>query len=496
MSTITVEAAMNGFLFEARWSGRIFGPRGWSDAPDTAQTTEPATGLSLGTVGVADAASVAAAARSAVEAQVQWAQTPPAERAVVMRAAATALEQNSEEIIQWIVREAGSTRSKAQSEVHASIGECLQGARLCSQETALPLPSLTPGRTSIARRVPVGVVGVIAPWNYPLILAMRSVAPAIALGNAVLLKSELNTPVCGGVVVARIFEQAGLPDGVLSVFCGGPDAGEALVSDPNVHMISFTGSTAVGRKVGEAAGRNLKRVALELGGNNPFIVLDDADLDAASSAGAWGSFLHQGQICMAAGRHVVHERVAEQYLEKLAERAALLPVGNPYTDQVALGPIINERQAANVQRIVDATLEAGARILSGGQRDGLFFPATVLSDLTRDMPAWAEEIFGPVAPVMTFAADDEAVALANGTDLGLTAAIQSGSPDRARALAARLHAGMVHINDQTVNYEAGAPFSGLGASGNGIAVGGPASTEAFTEWQWLTSRDKAAAFPF
>ena len=414
----------------------------------------------------------------------------------VMRAATASLEDNTAEICEWLVREAGSIPQKAQFEVQASIGECLQGAELCSEETGLLLPSLTPGRRSIARRVPVGVVGVIAPWNFPLILAMRSVAPALALGNAVLLKSDPNTPVCGGVVVARIFEQAGLPDGVLSVFSGGPEAGEALVSDPNVRMISFTGSTTIGRKVGETAGRHLKRVALELGGSNPFIMLDDADLDAAASAGAWGSSLHQGQICMAAGRHIVHERIAEQYLRKLTERAARLSVGNPHTDPVALGPIINERQAANVQRIVDATVDAGATALVGGRRDGLFFPATVLSDLRPEMPAWAQEIFGPIAPVMTVATDEEAVVLANATDLGLSAAIQSSSPERAQALAARLHAGMIHINDQTVNDEPQAPFSGFGASGNGIAFGGPASHESFTEWQWLTSRDHAAAFPF
>jgi benzaldehyde dehydrogenase (NAD) len=496
MSTSTAELDASIFLAEERWSGRVYGPRGWSEAPETAQTAEPATGVTLATVGVADAASVAAAARAAAEAQAQWAGTPFVERAAVMRGAAAALADNAAEICEWIVRESGSIPQKAQFEVQASIGECLQGAGLCAGETGLLLPSLTPGRTSVARRVPVGVVGVIAPWNFPLILAMRSVAPALALGNAVLLKSDPNSPVCGGVVVARVFEQAGLPDGVLSVFSGGPQAGEALVSDPNVRMISFTGSTAVGRKVGEAAGRHLKRVALELGGNNPFIVFDDADLDAASSAGAWGSFLHQGQICMAAGRHIVHERVAEPYLRKLTERAARLSVGNPHTDQVALGPIINERQAANVQRIVDATVDAGATALVGGRGDGLFFPATVLSDVRPEMPAWAQEIFGPVAPVMTFATDEEAVALANATDLGLSAAIQSSSPERAQAVAARLHAGMIHINDQTVNDEPQAPFSGFGASGNGIAFGGPASRESFTEWQWLTSRATAVAFPF
>jgi benzaldehyde dehydrogenase (NAD) len=262
------------------------------------------------------------------------------------------------------------------------------------------LPSLTPGRTSIARRVPIGVVGVITPWNSPYVLAMRSVGPALALGNAVVLKCDPNTPVTGGVVIARIFEEAGLPSGLLHVLPGGADVGQALTEDPNVRMISFTGSTATGRSVGAAAGRRLKRLVLELGGNSPLIVLDDADLEAASSAGAWGSFLHQGQICLAVSRHLVHESIADAYLEALCKRAQRLPVGNPDTEQVALGPIINERQVQRVQRIVDDSVAAGAQALTGGRADGLFYPPTVLGAVTTEMAAFREEIFGPVAPVI------------------------------------------------------------------------------------------------
>jgi benzaldehyde dehydrogenase (NAD) len=433
---------------------------------------------------------------AAALAQPDWAALPFPERAAILRRAADVFERHAAEIAEWIVRESGSIPPKADVEIRASIGECLEAAALPSQPSGLLLPSLQPGRTSVARRVPLGVVGVIAPWNFPLILTMRSLAPALALGNAVIVKGDPNTPVSGGAVIARVFEEAGLPPGVLQVFTGGADVGEALVADPNVAMISFTGSTAAGRRVGEAAGRHLKRTALELGGNNPFIVLDDADLDAAASAGAWGSFLHQGQICMAAGRHIVHESIAEGYLDALAARAARLPVGDPHRDEVGLGPIINEKQAANVQRIVEATLGAGATALAGGDRDGLYFPATVLRDVTPDMPAWSEEIFGPVAPVMTFRTDDEAIALANDTELGLSAAVQTSSPERGAAFAARLRAGMVHVNDQTVNDEPNAPFTGFKASGNGVAFGGPANIEAFTEWQWVTSRDRATPFPF
>jgi benzaldehyde dehydrogenase (NAD) len=325
---------------------------------------------------------------------------------------------------------------------------------------------------------------------------MRSVAPALVLGNAVVLKADANTPVSGGVVMARIFEEAGLPEGLLHVLPGGAEVGEALVNDPRVRMISFTGSTAVGRKVGEAAGRLLKRTILELGGNSPLVVLEDADVEAASSAGAWGAFLHQGQICLAVSRHIVHESIVEDYTAALVERASRLPVGNPATDEVALGPIINEKQVARVRRIIDESVAQGAKVLTGGTNDGPFFQATVLGGVTTSMPAYAEEIFGPVAPIVSFKDDDEAVRLANDTEYGLSAAVQSGSPQRAAAVADRLRAGMVHINDQTVNEEAPAPFGGFGASSNGSHFGGVANLDLWTEWQWVTARDKAQPFPF
>ena len=220
-----------------------------------------------------------------------------------------------------------------------------------------------------------------------------------------------------------------------------------------MRMISFTGSTATGRKVGEAAGRNLKRVVLELGGNSPLVVLEDADIEAASSAGAWGSFLHQGQICLAVSRHLVHESIADDYVKALAERASHLPVGNPATEEVALGPIINEKQVQRVARIVDESVSQGANLVTGGTHENLFFQPTVLGDVTSSMPAFTDEIFGPVAPVITFKDDAEAVELANATDYGLVAAVQSGSQRRAAAVGEQLHAGMVHVNDTTINEE-------------------------------------------
>jgi benzaldehyde dehydrogenase (NAD) len=355
---------------------------------------------------------------------------------------------------------------------------------------------MIPGRTSMARRVPVGVVGVICPWNFPLVLPARSVGPALALGNAVILKSDPNTPIGGGVLTARIFEEAGLPEGVLHVMGGGAEVGQALCEDPNVRMISFTGSTATGRKVGEAAGRNLKRIVLELGGNSPLVVLEDADIEAASSAGAWGSFIHQGQVCLAVSRHLVHESIADEYVKALAERASHLPVGNPAKDEVALGPIINEKQVQRVEKIVEESVSQGAKAVTGGSHDGPFFEATVLDEVTDSMPAFTDEIFGPVAPVIRFKDDAEAVELANKTEYGLVAAVQSGSQRRGDAVAQQLHAGMVHVNDSTINEEPPAPFGGFGSSSNGGHFGGVANLELWTEWQWMTSREKAEPFPF
>ena len=496
MSTEVTEPGTGEVLLEeGRWSGRVFSD-GWVDAPETIETVEPATGQVLGTAGAGNADTVARAAASAARAQRDWAATPINERAAVVRRAAELLERHRPELIRWLVREGGGIPPKADNEISASIGQFEMAASLISHPLGQVLPSLTPGRTSMARRVPVGVVGVICPWNFPVVLPARSVGPALVLGNAVVLKSDPNTPVSGGVLMARIFEEAGLPEGVLHVLGGGAEVGQALVEDPQVRMISFTGSTATGRKVGELAGRNLKRIVLELGGNSPLVVLEDADIEAASSAGAWGSFLHQGQICLAVSRHLVHESIADDYVKALAERASHLPVGNPDTDEVALGPIINRKQVERVERIVDGSVSAGANLVTGGKHQDLFFEPTVLSEVTSSMPAFTDEIFGPVAPVIRFSDDAEAVELANATNYGLVAAVQSGSQQRAAAVAEQLHAGMVHVNGTTVNEEPPAPFGGFGQSSNGGHFGGVANLELWTEWQWVTSQEKAAPFPF
>ena len=359
---------------------------------------------------------------------------------------------------------------------------------LLEQPIGSLLPDETPGRLSFARRVPVGVVGVIAPWNAPLMLAMRSILPALALGNAVLVKPDVKTPITGGVLIARIFEAAGLPEGVLGILPGGPEIGEAVVASPHTDLISFTGSSAAGRKVGAVAGGMLKKVILELGGNNAFIVLPDADLDDAVAQAVRGSYSHQGQICMATGRHLVHESVADEYVRRLVAHAAAQRVGDPADPQTTLGPLIDVRQAERVQDVVDRAVAAGARVLTGGRHSGQFFEPTVLDGVEPGNPAFEAEIFGPVLPVTRFSTDEQAVAIANASDYGLCAAIHTADLDRALAIAGRLRTGMVHVNGQTVTDYAWAPMGGMGRSGNGGRFGGHWSLEEFTTTQWVTAR--------
>ena len=487
---------MSGLLTNGAWHGNIFSG-GWNTSEGgVIKVTEPATGDVLGEVGLASAGDIDRAAAAAAAAQPSWAETLGPQRAAIIRKVAALAQQHRDELAGWIIRESGSSRGKAGFEISIAIENLWEAASLPTQPIGHILPASEPGRDSHALRVPVGVVGVITPWNLPFSLAMRAVAPALALGNAVVLKPDVQTAVCGGAALAALFQEAGLPDGVLHVLAGDAEPGQAVCENPDISMVSFTGSTSAGRQVGATAGRNLKRVALELGGNNALIVLDDADLDAASSAGAWGAFLHQGQICVTSGRHIVLEAVAEEYLDKLTARAKALAVGNPNEGDFWIGPLINEEQLDRVDRIVSETVSAGAELKTGGTYDRLFYQPTVLAGVTSEMPAFREEIFGPVAPVVVVANEDEAIVAANDSAYGLSAAVQTGSADRGRAVAERLRAGMVHINGQTVNDDAWAPFGGTGQSGNGGRFGAQSHWEEFTQWQWVTSRDHATEFPF
>jgi benzaldehyde dehydrogenase (NAD) len=485
-------------LLDAKtWTGRIF-LDGWRPGSGGERAVvEPATGGELGRVGMASPADVRKAAERAAEAQRAWAAESYEKRADILRRAGDLWAQHAEEVHGWIVREGGSIPPFGPRQTHFAIHACHEAAGLASMPHGDLLRTTQP-HLSFSRRVPVGVVGVISPFNAPLILSIRAVAPALALGNAVILKPDPRTAVCGGVALARIFEEAGLPAGLFAMLPGGAEVGEALVSDPGVNMVSFTGSTRAGRTVARLGAEHSKRVHLELGGKSALIVLDDVeDVEKAVSVGAFGSFLHQGQVCMASGRHLVQKKIADQYIASLAVHADRLPVGNPATQQVALGPIIDSKQRDRIHSVVTGSVEAGARLVAGGKFEGLFYRPTVLADVPLKSAAFREEIFGPVAPVVTFDSLEQAAELARDTEYGLSLGILSRDVNKAMALANQIPSGIVHINDQTIADEVVNPFGGVKSSGGGGRIGGPlANFEAFTEVQWITVRSDLPKYPF
>ncbi|MGV2984317.1 aldehyde dehydrogenase family protein [Microbacterium sp. AGC85] len=482
------------FFETATWQGRYFDGE-WTLGSSTADVRSPSTGEILASYGVASTADLDDTVTKAVEAQREWAAKPAEERSAILRRAGDVIDRNSSVLAEWLITEAGSGQGKAGFEAGLVAAEFYLASATAMMPYGQLLRSAKP-RLSMSRRRPVGVVGIISPFNFPGILSARSIAPALALGNAVILKPDPRTAVSGGLFFAAALEEAGVPAGVFSVLPGGVEVGSALVDHPVIPVISFTGSTEAGRIIGRRGGELLKRVHLELGGNNALVVMDGVDVAAAASAGAWGSFLHQGQICMTTGRHLVHTNVYDEYVSILAEKARALPAGDPSTG-VPLGPIIDERQRDKVHAIVTESIDAGARLVAGGEYDRLFYQATVLADVTSDHAAFQREIFGPVAPVTRFSSIDELVELVTSSEYGLSLGILAPDAMRAFELSERLPSGIVHINDQTVDDEAQAPFGGVGYSGTGARFGGhEANIEAFTETQWVTMQSDIARYPF
>src|SRR4051794_5034303 len=458
-------------IIGTEWHDQLFTDGTWRPGGGEAiKVVAPASGEVLGALSSATPDDVRSAATGAASAQRDWARRTPSERAAVLRRAGQLFQEHAGEIEEWIVKETGAIPPKAQLETHVAADECYEASGLPTHPLGEVLATNEP-HWSLARRRPAGVVTVITPFNFPLILSIRSVAPALALGNAVLLKPDPRTTVSGGVSIVQVLREAGLPEGVLQLVPGGRETGEAAVTAPEVRIVSFTGSTAAGRSVGALGAQHLKRTHLELGGNSALVVLPGADLDKAVSAGAFGSFMHQGQVCMTTGRHLVHTSLREEYLERLAATADHLPVGDPATAQVALGPIIDGSQLAKIDDLVQSSLRSGARLVAGGTHEDLFYRPTVLADVDAETPAWREEIFGPVAPVRAFRTTDEAITLASENDYGLSLGIL-GDVGEAMAVADAVPSGIVHINEQTGADEANAPFGGVGGAGAGARVGG------------------------
>lgn len=445
----------------------------------------------------ADRADLDQAYAAAARAQPGWAAALPGERAEVMRRAASIMEARREEIVSWLIHETGSTRFKAQLEwatVHAVM---LEASVLPHLVEGRILPADLPGKESRVYRRPVGVVGVISPWNWPLQLTNRSLAPALAVGNAVVVKPASDTPVTGGLLLARIFEEAGLPPGVFSVVIGaGNEIGDAFVSHRIPRVLSFTGSTPVGRHIMRLAAEApiIKRVDLELGGNSPFVVLEDADLDLAVEAAVFGKFLHQGQICMITNRFIVDSSVYEAFVEHFSARVGALRYGDPEREDTAIGPIINRSQLEGLRAKLEQARKSDAHQVVGGEPQGLVLPPHVFADVTNDMPIARDELFGPIAPIIRAAGDEDALAIANDTDYGLSSAVFTRDAERGVRFAQRIEAGMAHVNDQPVNDIPFSPFGGEKNSGVG-RFNGKWALEAFTTDQWVTVQHTSRPYP-
>ena len=436
--------------------------------------------------------------RAAQQAQGDWAAMGPTARGDIMRRAVAIFDERKDEIVDWLIREAGSTRIKAEIEWGSARAITQEAASMPGRVHGRILPSDVPGRESRVYRRPLGVVGVISPWNFPLHLSARSVSPALALGNAVVIKPASDTPVTGGLLLARIFEEAGLPAGVLSVVVGaGSDIGDAFVEHPVPSFISFTGSTPVGRNIGRitAGGEHLKHVALELGGNSPFVVLADADIEAAVNAAVVGKFLHQGQICMAVNRIIVEQPALEQFTQRFVERVKSLAYGDPSKAETIVGPVINAKQLAGLKDKVRIAQEEGATLLVGAEPQGNVMPPHVFGNVTPEMEIACEEIFGPLVGIQSARDASHALELANSSEYGLSSAVFTRDLAKGLQFAQGIRAGMTHINDMPVNDEANAPFGGEKNSGLGRFNGDWAIAE-FTTDQWITVQSATRSYPF
>lgn len=458
---------------------------------------DPFTGKLATRAAAASVADADAAVEAAAAAFKAWSKTGPGERRALLSKAADVMDSKVGEFTKLMMEETGATGPWAGFNVMLAAKMLREAAAMTTQISGEVIPSDKPGTLAMAIRQPAGVCLGIAPWNAPVILGTRAVAMPLACGNTVVLKAS---EMCPGThrLIGQVLVEAGLPKGVINVVTNDPkDAAaivEALVAHPAVRRVNFTGSTKVGRIIAELAGKHLKPALLELGGKAPLVVLDDADIDAAVNAAAFGAYMHQGQICMSTERLVVDEKIADEFVAKLAARASQLPAGDP-RGHVVLGSLISSQSADKMEELVADAVAKGARLVAGGKRTGTVVEATLLDHVTPAMRVYAEESFGPVKPVIRVKGEEEAVRVANDTEYGLSSAVFSRDICRAMAVAARIEAGICHINGPTVGDEAQMPFGGVKGSGYG-RFGGKASIAEFTDLRWLTIEDPNQHYPF
>ncbi|SDK79077.1 aldehyde dehydrogenase [Pseudomonas indica] len=462
----------------------------------TFERCHPVTGQPVSRVAAATLADADAAVAAAQAAFPQWAALGPGERRARLLKAAELLEDRTGDFIA-VAGETGATGAWYGFNVHLAAAMLREAASMTTQIKGEVIPSDVPGSFAMALRQPCGVVLGIAPWNAPVILGTRAVAMPLACGNTVVLKASELSPAAHRLI-GQVLQEAGLGDGVVNVISNAPEDAPALVerliANPAVRRVNFTGSTHVGRIIGELAARHLKPAVLELGGKAPLLVLDDAELDAAVAAAAFGAYFNQGQICMSTERLIVDAKVADAFVDKLAQKVASLRAADPQSGAAPLGSLIGAAAGQRIQALVDDALSKGARLLAGGGLDGSIMQATLLDGVTADMRLYREESFGPVAVVLRGDGDEELLALANDSEFGLSAAIFSRDVSRALQLAQRIESGICHINGPTVHDEAQMPFGGVKASGYG-SFGGQAAVEAFTQLRWVTVQNAPRHYP-
>ncbi|TXD98056.1 aldehyde dehydrogenase family protein [Psychrobacter frigidicola] len=436
--------------------------------------------------------------QAATKAQVEWAQQTPAERANVLYRAVNIFDQRQDEIVDWLIKESGSTRIKAMVEFGSARAITLEAATFPSRVHGEIRPSNTPGKENFIYREPLGVIAVISPWNFPLHLTERSIAPALALGNAVVLKPASDTPITGGLLLAKIFEEAGLPKGLLNVIIGaGSEIGDAIVTHDIPSLVSFTGSSSVGKHIGELAngGDYIKQVALELGGNSPFVVLKDADLEQAVKAAAFGKFLHQGQICIAINRIIVEDDIYDDFVERFLAHVKTLNVGDPSKEDTAVGPIINEKQVKSLKDKIATAQEEGAKMILSGEIKGQVVPPHIFTEVTREMDLSRNEVFGPLVGIIRAKDEADALSIANDSMYGLSSAVFTKDMATGLRFARGIKAGMTHINDISVNDDSNAPFGGEKNSGIG-RFNGEWVLEEFTTVHWISVQHTPRDYPF
>ncbi|WP_449354483.1 aldehyde dehydrogenase family protein [Virgibacillus natechei] len=429
--------------------------------------------------------------------QKDWARSSVNDRKEILRKAAGFLQDNREDIISIASRETGGTLLKAELELNLSIDVLEETFEYMDAiDEVKEVPATIDGKRNKVYRQPLGVISSISPFNFPMNLSMRSIAPAIALGNVVVHKADLQVGLTGGSIIARAFDHAGLPDGVFqSIFTTPDEIGDEMLENPVVQLIAFTGSTGFGKHIGKVAGENLKRVALELGGNNPFIVLEDADVDKAVDAAIFGKFMHQGQICMSINRLIVHKNLYEDFTEKFIERAKQLPYGDQTDSDTVIGPLINEEQMEKVLDIIDKAEKNGVKVGLKGKREGNVLTPYVFVDVDSKDEIAQTELFSPVASIIKAESDDQAIDMANDTIYGLTSSIFTSDLEKGEAYGMKIDSGMTHVNDQPVNDAANIPFGGNKQSGMG-RFGNPWVIDEFTKLKWISLQEEYRKFPF